>query len=73
MACASWRRPWVVAHWSLHRWIEASKRYARFRPVQVVRRERAAAPQVVIEFTTVGARVGGLNIEAAAKLLALVR
>jgi hypothetical protein len=33
----------------------------------------APTPQVVIEFTAVGARVGGLDIEAAAKLLALVR
>jgi hypothetical protein len=62
-----------VAHWSLHRWIEASKRSARFHPVQVVRREPAPAPHVVIEFTAVGARVGGLDIEAAAKLLALLR
>jgi hypothetical protein len=61
-----------VAHWSLHRWIEASKRSPRFHPVQVVRRE-PAPPPVVIEFTAVGARVGGLDVEAAAKLLALLR
>jgi hypothetical protein len=30
-----------VAHWSLHRWIHASRRHGRFHPVQIVRqRER---------------------------------
>jgi len=62
-----------VAHWSLHRWIEASKRAARFHPVQVVSREPATAPPIVIEFIALGARVGGLDVEAAAKLLALLR
>jgi transposase-like protein len=63
-----------VAHWSLHRWIEASTRHAHFHPVHVVTPEPAhPAPRVVIEFLAVGARVEGLDVEAAAKLLALVR
>ena len=63
-----------VAHWSLHRWISASKRQARFHPVQVVTPVPAApTPPLVIALPTVGARVEGLDIDAAAKLLALLR
>ena len=63
-----------VAHWSLHRWIEASTRHSRFHPVQVVTREPAhPAPRVIIELIAVDARVEGRHAEAAAKLLALLR
>ena len=63
-----------VAHWSLHRWIGASKGHPRFHPVQVVTSEPAhPAPQVVIELTAAGVRIEGLDVEAAAKLLALLR
>jgi S-adenosylmethionine:diacylglycerol 3-amino-3-carboxypropyl transferase len=63
-----------VAHWSLQRWIKASKRHARFHPVQVVTPMPAAsAPQLVIEFPAAGARVERLDVEAAAKLLALLQ
>ena len=63
-----------VAHWSLHRWIKTSKRHARFHRVQVVTPVPAApAPRLVIELPTVGARVEGLDVDAAAKLLALLR
>lgn len=63
-----------VAHWSLQRWMKASTRQARFQPVQVVTPIPAAsAPQLVIEFPTVGARVERLDVEAAATLLALLR
>ena len=64
----------VVAHWSLHRWIKASKRQARFHPVRIVTPVPAAlAPSLVMVVPTVGARVEGLDVEAAAKLLTLLR
>jgi hypothetical protein len=63
-----------VAHWSLHRWVHASKRHARFHRVQIVPPVPAAsAPPLVIAIPSVGARVEGLDVEAAAKLLALLR
>lgn len=63
-----------VAHGSLQRWMKASTRDARFHPVQVVTAMPAAsAPQLVIELPAVGARVERLDVEAAAKLLALLR
>jgi transposase-like protein len=63
-----------VAHWSLHRWMKASKRHARFHPVQIVTPVPARPPvPLVIDLPTVGARVEGLDVEGAAKLLALLR
>jgi transposase-like protein len=63
-----------VAHWSLHRWTHASGRRARFHPVQVVTALPApSVPSLVIELPTVGARVAGLDLQTAAKLLALLR
>lgn len=63
-----------VAHWSLHRWIHAAKRRPRFRPVQVVTAPRAdAVSSVVIWLTPEGPRVEGLDVEAAARLLTLLR
>jgi transposase-like protein len=63
-----------VAHWSLHRWIHASRRHGRFHPVQIVPPTRAAsASPLVIEFPGVGARLDRLDVETAAKLLALLR
>jgi hypothetical protein len=63
-----------VAHWSLHRWVHASKQHARFHRVQIVPPVPAAsAPPLVIAIPSVGARVEGLDVEAAAKLLALLR
>jgi transposase-like protein len=63
-----------VAHWSLHRWIRAARHQSRFHPVQVVAPVPAvSAPSLVIAFPTVGARVEGLDIDAAAKLLVLLR
>jgi len=63
-----------VAPWSLHRWIRASPGPRRFHAVQVVPPEPPAsrAPLVVI----VGGghtRVEGLDVESAARLLALLR
>lgn len=63
-----------VAHWSLHRWIKAARHQSRFHPVQVVAPVPAvSAPSLVIAFPSVGARVEGLDIDAAAKLLAQLR
>jgi hypothetical protein len=63
-----------VAHWSLHRWITASTRAARFHPVRIVTPEAAApAPILVIGLPIVGARVAGLDVETAAKLLTRLR
>jgi hypothetical protein len=63
-----------VAHWSLHRWIKASKRNIRFRPVQIVTPAPvASAALLVIDFPAVGARIEHVDVETAAKLLALVR
>jgi hypothetical protein len=62
-----------VAHWSLHRWITASKRHVRFDPVQIVTPEPVARASLVIEFPALGARLAHVDVETAAKLLALVR
>jgi hypothetical protein len=62
-----------VAHWSLHRWIQA-RRHRRFHRVQLMPAAPVPpGPSVVIRFTGDGLRVEGLDVEAAAKLLALVR
>ena len=62
-----------VAHWSLHRWIQA-RRHQRFHRVQIVPAEPVPASRsLVIRFTGEGPRVEGLDLETAAKLLALVR
>jgi hypothetical protein len=63
-----------VAHWSLHRWVNPSKRRAWFHRVQIVPLAPAAPTQaLVIALPGVGARVEGLDVAAAAKLLALLR
>ena len=63
-----------VAHWSLHRWVAASKRRPRFHRVQIAAPVAAeSAPPLVIAIPRVGARVEGLDVEAAAKLLALLQ
>jgi transposase-like protein len=63
-----------IAPWSLHRWIQASKTPVRFHPVQVIAPESVrAVPSVVIRLTADGPRVEGLDVEAAAKLLVLLR
>jgi len=63
-----------VAHWSLHRWVRASKPQPRFHRVQIMPPISAAtAPPLVITIPSLGARVEGLDVDAAAKLLALLR
>jgi hypothetical protein len=63
-----------VAEWSLHRWVKASKRSAQFHRVQIVAPGPTAAKgPLVVALPAVGARVEGLDLEAAAKLLALLR
>jgi hypothetical protein len=63
-----------VAHWSLHRWVHASKRQPRFHRVQIVPPVLpASTPPLVIAIPSVGVRVEGLDVEGAATLLALLR
>jgi transposase-like protein len=63
-----------VAHWSLHRWIRASESRPRFHPVQVVTPAPARpVTSVVIRLMSDGPRVEGLDVETAARLLALLR
>jgi hypothetical protein len=63
-----------VAHWTLHRWIEASKRRPHFRPVDVITPVPAhTAASITIRLTPDGARVEGLDLDTAARLLTLLR
>jgi hypothetical protein len=63
-----------VADWSLRRWMRASRSHGRFRPVQVVAPQGAPPiANIVIRLTVEGPRVEGLDIEAAAQLLARLR
>jgi hypothetical protein len=63
-----------IAPWSLHRWIQTSKTHVRFHPVQVIPPEPVrAVPSVVIRLTVDGPQVEGLDVEAVAKLLVLLR
>lgn len=62
------------APWSLYRWTRASEERARFHQVQVARpavRSAGAAPVVIM--TADGLRVEGLDVDAAAQLLRLLR
>ncbi len=63
-----------VAPWSLHRWTRSSPTRARFHPVEVV---PAAVPSVdaglVVVLNAESTRVEGLDVESAARLLALLR
>jgi transposase-like protein len=62
-----------VAPWSLHRWIHA-RRHRRFHPVQIIAAKPVPpSPSVAIRLTADGPRVEGLDVEAAARLLALLR
>jgi hypothetical protein len=61
-----------VASWSLHRWTRASPTRARFRAVAVTAPPASAPPLVVVMGAT-GPRVEGLDVESAARLLALLR
>lgn len=63
-----------VADWSLRRWMKASNNQVRFRPVHVVSPELAhPLRSIVIRLTGDGPRVEGLDVEAAAQLLARLR
>ena len=64
-----------VAPWSLHRWTRQAKPRRRFHPVQVVAPEppSAVAHGLVVVMRADGPRVEGLDVEAAARLLALLR
>jgi hypothetical protein len=63
-----------VADWSLRRWMKASKGQARFHAVHVVTpTPTPSIPSIVIRLTADGPRVEGLDVEAAAQLLARLR
>jgi transposase-like protein len=62
-----------VAAWSLHRWTRASKTRVRFRPVTVAAAPPAVASPLVVVMGATGPRVEGLDVESAARLLALLR
>ena len=64
-----------AAPWSLHRWTRQGKTRQRFQPVQVVvpERPRVVAPGLLVVMRPDGPRVEGLDVEAAARLLALLR
>jgi len=61
-----------VAPWSLHRWTHRARVPVRFAPVQV---EPATppVPRLVVVMDAHGPRVEGLDVETAARLLALLR
>ena len=63
-----------VAPWSLHRWTRADTKRERFHDVQIVppaSRPSEATPVLIM--TADGVRVEGLDVEAAAQLLRLLR
>jgi hypothetical protein len=63
-----------VAPWSLHRWTKQSKARGRFAPVRVVApAPPRPVPGIVIVLSAAGPRIEGLDVEAAARLLALLR
>src|SRR5215831_20683977 len=63
-----------VAHWTLYRWVQASKASAAFRPVRVGTVDHGGSPsKLVIHWTAEGPRVEGLDVESAARLLMLMR
>jgi len=63
-----------VAPWSLHRWTRTRPTPARLHPVQVVPTERPTAGATLVVVLGAGhTRVEGLDVETAARLLALLR
>jgi hypothetical protein len=63
-----------VAPWSLFRWTRDSKKRRRFAPVQVVApAPPRSVPGIVMVMSADGPRIEGLDVEAAARLLALLR
>jgi len=61
---------------TLQRWTRGSVSRPRFRPIEVVDPApaiNASAAAVAIQITAAGPRVEGLTVEAAARLLALLR
>jgi hypothetical protein len=61
-----------VAPWSLYRWTHRTPAPVRFTPVRV-EPARPSDPRLVVILDTRGPRVEGLDVEAAARLLALLR
>jgi len=65
-----------VAPWSLHRWTQRAPAHARvparFAPVQL-ERTTPPGPSLVVVMDARGLRVEGVDVETAARLLALLR
>ena len=63
-----------VAPWSLHRWSRASPARARLHPVAIVAADRpTGSADLVVVVGATSTRVEGLDVETAARLLALLR
>ena len=63
-----------VSMTSLQRWTRGGPRRRRFHPVAIVERSPSGGgTAVVIQMTAAGPRVEGLTVEAAARLLTLLR
>lgn len=63
-----------VAPWSLRRWVQQARERARFQPVHVaVPAPSTPPPSLTVVLTAAGARVEGLDVETAARLLGLLR
>jgi hypothetical protein len=63
-----------VAPWSLYRWTKQWQPRVRFAPVQVMApAPPPPVPGIVIVMGAAGPRIEGLDIEAAARLLVLLR
>lgn len=63
-----------VAPWSLYRWMQRSgPARARLRPVDVVADVPERGSSLAVVITPAGPRVEGLDVEAAARLLTLLR
>jgi transposase-like protein len=61
-----------VAPWSLRRWVQQVKARARFQPVHVaVPAPTPATSRITVVVTAAGARVEGLDVDTAARLLGL--
>jgi len=63
-----------VAPWSLYRWTRVCEERAQFREVQVAApASRSGGATPVMTMSTDGLRIEGLDVEAAAQLLRLLR
>lgn len=63
-----------VAPWTLRRWTRGTSRRGAFRPITVIAPPPAVATMsVAVTITAAGPRIEGLSVDAAARLLTLLR